>query len=132
MKAFLLGIVLGHSYGSICGNAIATNYPNDVDALINRAYSSLFVTGLVPLTVGIAISAFLAYNQLTTQPLYLAQSVQEGRRIGLYTNDGGYDPAIVAYDFDNEGTISLGEYTLSPFQSPLSFYLEPYSIYLNA
>jgi hypothetical protein len=51
----------------------------------------------------------LRYGYLALQPLYLAQSVEEGRRIALYTNVGGYDPNIVHYDFVNEGTVAVGE-----------------------
>lgn len=42
---------------------------------------------------------------------YLAQSFEAGRVRGLYTvgGVGGYDPAIAQFDFDNEGTVALGE-----------------------
>jgi hypothetical protein len=110
---FLANYSTGHSYGSICGNAIATLYPSDVDAFIYTGYSRNFKTGLGPLAAGIALPAAVArpdrFLALLSKPLYLTQSLQEGRRQALYTNVGGYDPAIVSYDFLNEGTVAIGE-----------------------
>jgi hypothetical protein len=54
----------GHSYGSICGNAIATHHPEDIDAFIYTGYSGDFIGGLGPLSAGVASK--LDNQQLST------------------------------------------------------------------
>ncbi|EME47137.1 hypothetical protein DOTSEDRAFT_165945 [Dothistroma septosporum NZE10] len=111
-KKFNKVIYVGHNYGSIQGNAIAATFPNDVDTFVLTGYSGRFVEGLVPLASGIALPADTVMPRFADlAPGYLAQSVEAGRVYGLYTVDGvgGFDPAIAQYDFDNEGTVALGE-----------------------
>lgn len=70
------------------------------------------MAGLVPLAAGLAVPAPVAMSRFDGLPVgYLAQSYEPGRVYGLYTvgGVGGYDPAIAQYDFDNEGTVALGE-----------------------
>lgn len=103
---------VGHSYGSIQGNALAATFPDAVDTYVLTGYTGRFVEGLVPLAAGIAEPAQLVMPRFASLPVgYLAQSYEPGRVYGLYTVDGvgGFDPATAQYDFDNEGTVALGE-----------------------
>ncbi|TVY84118.1 hypothetical protein LSUE1_G001862 [Lachnellula suecica] len=111
-KSFDKVIYTGHSYGSICGNALAATYPSDVDTYVLTGYTGEFILGLVPLAAGIAIPAATVMSRFSDLAVgYLAQSVEPGRVYGLYTVDnvGGYDPYVAQYDFENEGTVAIGE-----------------------
>lgn len=91
---------VGHSYGSIQGNALAATFPDAVDTYVLTGYSGRFVTGLVPLAAGLALPAALVMPRFAGLPVgYLAQSYEPGRVYGLYTVDGvgGFDPAIPQY-----------------------------------
>lgn len=46
-RAFNKVILAGHSYGSIVGNALNVEYPNDVDATILTGFSSTYRTAIV-------------------------------------------------------------------------------------
>jgi pimeloyl-ACP methyl ester carboxylesterase len=103
---------VGHSYGSIQGNAIAATFPNDVDTFVLTGYTGRFIEGLVPLASGLAVPAQAVMPRFANLPVgYLAQSYEPGRVYGLYTVNGvgGFDPNIAQYDFDNEGTVAPGE-----------------------
>lgn len=113
-KAFSKIIYAGHSYGSICGNGIATHFPTDVDAFVFTGYSAQFVFGAGPLAAGIPIPAktVMPARFGGLQAGYLAQSYEPGRLFGLYTNPstlGGFDSGAPPYDYDHEGTGSIGE-----------------------
>lgn len=71
-----------------------------------------FALGAVSLGLMTLIPAFLAssrFSSLESQPFYLAASSQAGRQTALYSAIGGFDPAIVTFDFKHEGTVALGE-----------------------
>ncbi|ESZ91708.1 ctr copper transporter family protein [Sclerotinia borealis F-4128] len=105
-------IYVGHSYGSICGNAVATVHPKDVDTFVLTSYSIDFALGAVSLSLMIPAPAFLVsprFSSLESQPFYLAAASRSGRQTALYRRLGGFDPAIVTFDFHHEGTVSLGE-----------------------
>lgn len=106
-------IYVAHSYGSICGNGIATHHPTDIDAFIFTGYTAEFATGAGPLAAGLLAPADVVTSRYSTlQPGYLAMSLETGREYGLYTNPkslGGFDPGMPAYDFDYEGTGAIGE-----------------------
>jgi len=111
-KKFDKVIYAGHSYGSIQGNAIAATYPTDVDTFVLTGYTLRFAEGLIPLAAGLALPAQLVKPRFANLPLgYLAQSFEPGRVYGLYTvgGVGGFDPKVAQADFDNEGTVALGE-----------------------
>ncbi|QSZ35703.1 hypothetical protein DSL72_006825 [Monilinia vaccinii-corymbosi] len=111
-RIFSKVIYVGHSYGSICGNAVATAYPKDVETFVLTAYSTGYAFGAAPLGLMTPAPAFLVssrFSSLLTQPFYLAASSQPGRQIALYSRTGGFDPAIITFDFQHEGTVSLGE-----------------------
>lgn len=103
---------VGHSYGSIQGNALAATFPDAADAFVLTGYTGEFLEGLVPLAAGLAIPAQLVKEEFANEDVgYVAQSYEPGRVYGLYTVDnvGGFDPAIPQYDFEHEDTVSLGE-----------------------
>ncbi|TVY82352.1 hypothetical protein LSUE1_G002404 [Lachnellula suecica] len=107
--------ILGHSYGSICGNALATHYPTDIDTFVFTGYSGRFAFGAIPLLEGAPIPAIAENPERFSSiidPLYFAQSVGSGRTATFYTNPsslGGFNQAAADYDFANEGTVALGE-----------------------
>jgi hypothetical protein len=81
-----------------------------VDTFILTGYSSDLASGLGALVAGIAIPAFLVsprFASLTDQPFYLAQSSEPGRGEAFYAGD--FDPKALDFDFQNEGTVALGE-----------------------
>ncbi|MCJ1331284.1 hypothetical protein MMC10_007973 [Thelotrema lepadinum] len=83
-------IFTGHSYGSICGNALATTYPSDADALILTGYTGLFAGGVPTLGSGILLPA-ATVNSARFGGLevgYLAQSNEAGLKATFYTVDG--------------------------------------------
>ncbi|KAF2772717.1 hypothetical protein EJ03DRAFT_348251 [Teratosphaeria nubilosa] len=99
-------------YGSIQSNALAATYPDAVDTYVLTGYTGQFVEGPVPLASGIALPAQTVSTRFADLPAgYLAQSYEPGRVYGLYTvwSVGGFDPAAAQYDFDNEGTVVIGE-----------------------
>ncbi|CZT18456.1 uncharacterized protein RCC_04301 [Ramularia collo-cygni] len=111
-KTFNKVIYVGHSYGSIMGNAIAATFPDDVNAFVLTGYTGEFVAGAPPLLSGVAVPAALAMPKFADLPVgYLAQTYEPGRLYAFYTVDnvGGFDPAMPQYDFDNQGTVALGE-----------------------
>ena len=112
-KAFDTVIYTGHSYGSICGNGIATHYPSDVDAFVFTGYTGQFVLGAGPLASGILIPASTVHPRFAgLQAGYLAMSSELGRSEALYTSPnslGGFDKGVPFYDFQTEDTGSIGE-----------------------
>lgn len=111
-KKFSKIIYAGHSYGSICGNGIATHHPDSVDAFVFTGYSAQFVLGTGPLGRGIPIPARLVHPDFAGLQLgYLADSSVSGRA-QFFTEPphlGGYNKSFVKYDFEHEGTGSIGE-----------------------
>jgi hypothetical protein len=100
-------IYTGHSYGYICGNALAAIYPKNVDTYILTGYTREFIMGLVPLASGIVEPASLVIPRFADLPVgYLAQSVEPGRVYGLYTvNDVG--GKYLHLSFEIRGNCSL-------------------------
>lgn len=95
-------IYAGHSFGSIIGNALVTQYPADVDTVILTGWSSSFIT-VVPTAFGEAmfLPACLAEPaRFGNLPLgYL----EGGSKLGLKTLfwAGAFDNAFFEYDFAN-------------------------------
>jgi pimeloyl-ACP methyl ester carboxylesterase len=106
-------IFVGHSFGSIIGNALVAKYPNDVDSLLLTGYSNnILLNG-----PGVALnSAFLPtrlvmptnpkYNIL---PLGYLQLALHSAFDYLFYHPGGFDPALEQQDYTNRGTVSAGE-----------------------
>ena len=103
-------IYVGHSYGSILGNAQATNHPSDIAAFILTGYgvSIIPVAADLPQTVPFPAELysprFAGYN-----PAYLVTSSKPGRRGYLWGKPGSYDEGIFQLDFNNEDVVGLGE-----------------------
>lgn len=106
-------IYAGHSYGSICGNGVATHHPKSVDAFILTGYTAQFALGAGPLAAGLPIPAKLVHPRFASLQLgYLADSSAKGRASGLYTAPnslGGFDAGLINYDQKFEGTGAIGE-----------------------
>ncbi|KAH6712610.1 Alpha/Beta hydrolase protein [Leptodontidium sp. MPI-SDFR-AT-0119] len=110
-RKFTKVIYVGHSYGSIIGNALATSHPQDTDALLLTGWSSTFIT-LIPTVLGTAVvlPASLTLPRFKSLPLgYLTINSQPGFRGLFFASPGTYDPALFDYDFANRGTITAGE-----------------------
>ncbi|KAG4431365.1 hypothetical protein IFR05_013146 [Cadophora sp. M221] len=96
-RKFTKVIYVGHSYGSIIGNALATTHPQDTDTLL--------LTG-----TAVVLPASLTLPRFKSLPLgYLTISSQPGFRGLFFASPGTYDPALFDYDFANRGTITAGE-----------------------
>ena len=112
-KKFSKIIYAGHSYGSICGNGIATHFPSDVDAFVLTGYSAQFALGAGPLSAGVLIPAKQVSQRFKAlSEGYLAMSLESGREFGLYTNPsslGGFAAGAPKYDYKYEGTGAIGE-----------------------
>ncbi|PVH74849.1 alpha/beta-hydrolase, partial [Cadophora sp. DSE1049] len=104
-------VYVGHSYGSIIGNALATLYPSDPTSLILTGWSSTFIT-LIPTVLGTAIvlPASLTLPRYKSLPLgYLTISSLPGFRALFYSSPDTYNASLFTYDFANRGTITAGE-----------------------
>ncbi|KAK0099464.1 hypothetical protein ONS95_004674 [Cadophora gregata] len=112
-RKFTKVIYVGHSYGSIIGNALATLYPSDPTSLILTGWSSTFIT-LIPTVLGTAIilpaSLTLTQPQYKSLPLgYLSISSLPGFRALFFSSPDTYNSSLFNYDFANRGTITVGE-----------------------
>ena len=111
VPAFEKIIYIGHSYGSIIGNALNRVYPYDVDATILTGFSCFFLT---------ILPAVLA------QSLLLPARIDQPSRYGdldlgylEFSNQGefnyifyypeGSDKNFANYDFSIRGTMTVGE-----------------------
>jgi pimeloyl-ACP methyl ester carboxylesterase len=109
-RAFDKIIYVGHSYGSLIGNALNTLYPSDANATVLTGYSSQLVA-VVPSVFVEAVplpADTLQPSRFGNLPVgYLEVSSESGDRSLFFA--GGYDPALFSYDFSIRGTVSLGE-----------------------
>ena len=109
-KAFSRIIFVGHSYGSVLGNAQATNHPTDISAFILTGYgvSGIPVAADLPQTV--LEPANIYSPRFATLPLgYLVTSSQLGRRGYLWGKPGSFDEGIFEMDFNDMDPVGLGE-----------------------
>ncbi|KAL9129979.1 MAG: hypothetical protein Q9175_007143 [Cornicularia normoerica] len=100
-------IYVGHSYGSIIGNAQATNHPGDICALIltGSGVSIIPVAAHLPQTI-----SFPAFHYAPRfAPSYLVTSSESGRRPYLGGKLGLYDEGIFAMEYHDENVVGLGE-----------------------
>lgn len=101
---------IGHAYGSIIGNDIATHHPADVAAYVLTAYADNpppVVAGL-PQTVLVPASSYAP--RFSGLPIgYLVTASQPGRRAYFWGADGSYDEALFNQDFDGMDTFPLGQ-----------------------
>jgi pimeloyl-ACP methyl ester carboxylesterase len=110
--AFEKIIYVGHSYGSIIGNALNSAYPNDADATILTGFSNFFKT-IAPsvLALALPLPAELVqpsrYGNLN-DPGYWEFTGQSYFDY-LFYYPGGYDTNFANYDWSTRGTITIGE-----------------------
>lgn len=102
-------VLVGHSFGSFLGAALAAQHPADADALVLTAYSS-YVDFTAMATTDWAIAA--AHNPSRFEGLpsgYLTTGVETQRTAAFFGPKGSFDPAVARVDFARQDTIALGE-----------------------
>jgi pimeloyl-ACP methyl ester carboxylesterase len=104
-------IFVGHSLGSVTGNGIATNHPEDVDALVLTGYTNDLIPAIVGLLTTVLTPAQLQNSTKfgTLAPGYLAFGSFEGQRNSYYADDGTFSPGLARWDFENQDTITVGQ-----------------------
>ncbi|MCJ1224190.1 hypothetical protein MMC12_000834 [Toensbergia leucococca] len=103
-------IFVGHSYGSVLGNAQATNHPGDIAAFILTGFgvSAIPVAAGLPQVVPISAELY-APRFAGFPPGYLAFSSESGRRSYLWGKPGSFNESVFETDFNNEDDVGLGE-----------------------
>ncbi|USW56057.1 Putative alpha/beta hydrolase-1 [Septoria linicola] len=104
-------IFVGHSLASVIGNAIATKYPADFDALILTGYSYNLVQAGLGLLLTLVTPAQLQNPAKfgSFPPGYLAFASRQGKRDAYYADEGSFSPALEQWDFEHEDTITVGQ-----------------------
>lgn len=109
-KKFNRIIFVGHSYGSVLGNAQATNHPSDISAFILTGFGvsiipvALGLPQTVPFPASLYSPRFAGYP-----PGFLVTSSDFGRRTYLWGKAGSYDEEIFELDYNDEDVVGLGE-----------------------
>lgn len=104
-RTFKKLIFVGGSLGSIVGNVLNTLHPDAFDAMILGGFSKSWLT---------AVPGFIAQARLLPAPGFPAGYLQATSRAGVayllfYGPGTYYDPALIAQDYSNRGTVSVGE-----------------------
>ena len=109
-KKFNRVVFVGHSYGSVLGNAQATNHPDDISAFVLTGYgvSILPVAAQLPQTLPIS-AALYSPKFADRSPAYLVTSSKPGRRNYLWGKPGTYDEGAFQKDFADFDVVGLGE-----------------------
>ncbi|KAI4161742.1 MAG: hypothetical protein LQ342_004574 [Letrouitia transgressa] len=109
-RTFNKVIFVGHSYGSVLGNAQATIHPKDIDAFILTGYGVSIIPVAAQLPQTVLVPARTYARRFSGLPIgYLATSSKSGRRNYLWGDPGSYDEAVFLRDFNNEDAVGLGE-----------------------
>jgi pimeloyl-ACP methyl ester carboxylesterase len=107
-------VYVGHSYGSFIGWAVASDYPEDVDAVILSGVSHTFRL-LAPATVALPLwPAALdpAFQGQGYDATYL--TTVPGSREATFYAPGPVDPAVVALDERTKSTLTAAEFAPFP------------------
>lgn len=134
-RSFSKIIFVGESLGSLVGNFLNVNYPNDADATILAGFAKDWVTvipgmprihpyAIIILTSsGFTFTAGLLpafdvdpvrYGDL--DPSYLEATIQSGVEFLLFYGPNiYYNRTFILQDYNNRGTITLGEAASSAF-----------------
>ena len=105
-KKFNRIIYVGHSYGSVLGNAQATNHPGDISAFILTGYGVSIIPVALDLPQTVPFPAFLYSPRFAGfPPGYLVTSSMPGRRGYLWGKPGSYDEGIFQKDFADEDDV---------------------------
>lgn len=101
-------IYVGHSYGSMNGNLLAQQYPQDCDAMILAGYSAKtpFPNPNADLSLR-PVSEVLPSSFVGYPPGYMAVSSLEGMIKAQFA--GNFDPRIPRYGFANQDVTTVGE-----------------------
>lgn len=104
-------IFVGHSLASVIGNAIATKFPTDLDALILTGWSYNLVQAGLGLLLTLVTPAQLQNPARfgSFPPGYLAFGSRQGKRDAYYAEDGTFSSALEQWDFEHQDTITLGQ-----------------------
>ena len=103
-------IVVGHSLGSVVANCLNAKYPADADATLLTGYAFFYP----PEFTGVFIQSWLAPADLS-DPRYagLSPAYLEANNLNylsfLFYDPGHFSQSLQDVDFNNRGTISLGE-----------------------
>lgn len=107
--AFNKLVYVGHSYGSLLGNAMARLYPEDADAIILTGYSAK-----VPRFVPVIYNNLKPASQTSSrygafEAGYLRATNLTGRIDAFYGPPNTYDLSLAIHDFLTADTVTLGE-----------------------
>lgn len=108
-------IFVGHSLGSVVGNAIATKYPTDFAALVLTGYSYSLIEGALGFLLGILAPASLqnpakyGKGNQDLPPAYLTFTSLEGKNDAYYAAPNTFNYSYAEYDFIYEDTVTLGQ-----------------------
>lgn len=103
-------IVVGHSLGSVVANCLNAKYPADADATLLTGYALFFP----PQFTGVFIQSWLLPADLS-DPRYadLSPGYLELNNLNyisfLFYDPGQFSQSLQDVDFNNRGTVSLGE-----------------------
>lgn len=108
-RKFRCVIFVGHSLGSIIGNNLMAQFPQDAAAAILTGFSKQALPSLLTIALVVPLPADVLdtqhYGDLS--PGYLASSSYSGRRSAFYA--GQFDPHIYDLDWSTQGTFGVAE-----------------------
>lgn len=112
-RSFGTIIYAGHSYGSVLGDNLANNYPDDVDAFVLTGFSDT----LLPSLPGVALvtpvpAAIFDPQRFGTLPIgYVVSSSKINRQNTFYFGpDTQYAVATTDNDFATQDTVGVGQF----------------------
>lgn len=103
-------IYVGHSVGSVLGNGLTIQYPNDADAVILTDFTQYIFRGFAfvdPVLGPAAVVSPDRFSFLALDPTYVMLATEHPARRAFYYGD--YDEAEFEYDYSTRGTATLGE-----------------------
>ncbi|EFX01970.1 ctr copper transporter family protein [Grosmannia clavigera kw1407] len=113
-------IYVGHSLGSVIGNAIAVTYPDSYDAMVLTGFSKEVASVLV--SMGITVPAATFNSKFADRSTgYIVTSSEEGRRNFMYGTNDTYDLAITGRDYNQQGVTAIAELATITFPVASNF-----------
>lgn len=114
--AFSNIIYVGHSYGSLVANGIHTSYPYDINQTHLTGFTTQLIRGFTglgvrPLFLPAALVNLGRFGSLLLDPTYTAATSYKGLKPCLYNGD--YNATVAESEFENRGTLTLGELATS-------------------
>ncbi|KAK4140159.1 putative cardiolipin-specific deacylase, mitochondrial [Dichotomopilus funicola] len=124
-QAYSKLVFVGHSWGSYLGAAMATQYPNDADALVLTGYSNYFdFSDVINADWASAADFDPARFDPSLPKGYVTITKQPQRTASFFA--GNFDPAIPDIDFEGEDTLTSGEIGALPaILGPVAGYTGP-------